>query len=646
MQSPPRRHAGIALLAAALTLISGLVGLSLSPTAAAADPTARNPYAWPFSSDSIWNMPVGSGATFADPNFFQPPNGYGTDSNPIVMAPSSPLRPVHTHAWPARCHQSGDASSGVSLPIPDDYVVAPGDGSWEGKMPNLAGGALLADGRTIREFNYLSRCDAGGPASLTGDGLRSTLDLYGNGRPSSFFGGHGGSGLSGVGGSIRRGELTGVAPIRHVTKLTVDMSRWGTREADRNAYQWPAYAADSNNTGQNYGVNARGYTPILKMGSLLSIPGWVDINSLGLETGPARKLAEAWQNYGSYVVDNSGFDTGWGQNLLNVEHGVKAEMAAAGINMSTYSNSGWSDTAWNRDMNRLFDQLHHVTNNGPGSIGGGGTPRVALAPPFGEPALLSGGSIGARPSSGRSGYWMVAQKGAVYAFGAAPYLGNAPVRDANAVDIEATSGGDGYWVVDTAGRVFAFGTARWHGNATPLSAGESVTSLSRTRSGNGYWMFTTKGRVLTFGDATHFGDMAGKPLNGPIRDSVTTSRGDGYYMVASDGGTFAFGAAAFHGSMGGKRLNAPVQSLVPDPDGDGYYMVASDGGVFAFSAPFRGSLGDLRLNKPVSGMVSYGNGYLLVAADGGAFVFSDKPFDGSLGSNPPPSPVVAVTVLG
>ncbi|HVE45830.1 MAG TPA: hypothetical protein VNA57_03655 [Acidimicrobiales bacterium] len=343
---------------------------------------SRNAQQWPFSSDSIWNMPIGSGATFADPNFFQPPNGYGSDANPIVMSPSSPLRPIHTHAWPARCHKSGDAYSGVSVPIPDDYVVAPDDGNWDGKTPNLSGGVLLADGRTVRELNYFSRCEAGGPASVTTDGMRSTHDLYGNGRPDSFLGGHGGSGLSGVGGSIRRGELIGAAPIRHVTKLTVDMSRWGTREGGRNAHQWPAYVADSDTTSQTYGLNARGYTPILKMGSLLAIPGPVDLDSLGLETRPARKLAEAWQNYGSYVVDNSGFDTGWGQNLLNVEHGVKAEMAAAGINMSTYSSSGWSDTAWNRDMNRLFDQLHHVTNNGPGSIGGGGTPRVALAPPL------------------------------------------------------------------------------------------------------------------------------------------------------------------------------------------------------------------------------------------------------------------------
>jgi hypothetical protein len=116
-------------------------------------------------------------------------------------------------------------------------------------------------------------------------------------------------------------------------------------------------------------------------------------------------------------------------------------------------------------------------------------------------------------------------------------------------------------------------------------------------------------------------------------------------MVAADGGIFAFGDAQFRGSMGGTHLNSPVRSLVPDRDGDGYWLVAADGGIFAFNADFRGSMGGTRLNKPVTGMIAYGNGYLMVAQDGGIFNFSDRPFSGSLGSTPPPRPVVAVAAL-
>ena len=40
------------------------------------------------------------------------------------------------------------------------------------------------------------------------------------------------------------------------------------------------------------------------------------------------------------------------------------------------------NTAWSRDMDKIFLNLHIVVNNSPESIGGGGKPRVPLAPPL------------------------------------------------------------------------------------------------------------------------------------------------------------------------------------------------------------------------------------------------------------------------
>jgi hypothetical protein len=198
----------------------------------------------------------------------------------------------------------------------------------------------------------------------------------------------------------------------------------------------------------------------------------------------------------------------------------------------------------------------------------------------------------------------------------------------------------------SSGQVQGFGDGTVFG--TPeglLQPGEEATALSATPHGGGYWIFTNRGRVFAFGDAEHLGDMAGAALAGPVLDSIATPSGRGYYMVASDGGIFAFGDAAFQGSMGGKPLAAPVQSLVPDPDGEGYWLVASDGGIFALGAEFRGSMGDKALAKPVTGMVPFGNGYLMVGEDGGIFNFSDLDFLGSLGANPPASPITSVAVL-
>jgi hypothetical protein len=277
------------------------------------------------------------------------------------------------------------------------------------------------------------------------------------------------------------------------------------------------------------------------------------------------------------------------------------------------------------------------------------TPRTAVLPlpplPGGPPPLTPPAppspTAGNAPADG-SGYWMLGEGGDVYAFGAAGRYGNGN-GNARSVDIEPTPAMDGYWILDRTGRVTARGAAPALGDAT-LRAGEHATSLSASLTGRGYWVFTDTGRVVTIGDAVSYGDMSAARLNSPVLGSVVTPSGRGYWMVAGDGGIFSFGDARFHGSMGGRPLNRPIVSMAPDPDGSGYWLVASDGGIFAFDAPFYGSTGAIRLNKPVTGMVTGPAGYLMVATDGGIFAFGDVPFAGSLGSTPPPRPIVAVAL--
>ena len=248
----------------------------------------------------------------------------------------------------------------------------------------------------------------------------------------------------------------------------------------------------------------------------------------------------------------------------------------------------------------------------------------------------------AEPRPPRSGYWMVSLLAEVYAFGDAPYHGNGPRGPIGAVDIEPAPSGNGYWILDAQGLVTPLGEVTAIGGKPTLRQGESITSMSATPTGGGYWLFSSFGRVFPRGDAVDLGDMEGIRLNQPVLDSVATPTGRGYFMVAGDGGVFAFGDAVFRGSTGNMRLNESVRSLVPDGDGDGYWLVARDGGVFAFSAPFRGSMGNVRLNAGIIGMVRYGDGYVMAGSDGGIFNFSDKEFHGSLGGNPPPTPIVAV----
>ena len=242
------------------------------------------------------------------------------------------------------------------------------------------------------------------------------------------------------------------------------------------------------------------------------------------------------------------------------------------------------------------------------------------------------------------GYIMIESNGTVFGFGDLRPL--RPVVTEPSVAVSMGPNG-GYWLLAASGVVHARGVQHF-GNAV-APAGDRITTIAGLANGSGYWVFTAKGRALPFGAARHFGDMSGTPLSGPIIASVATPSGNGYWMVGTDGGIFSFGDARFFGSTGAMRLNEPVVGMAPDPDGVGYWLVAGDGGIFAFEAEFRGSVpGALqsgqRLSKPVIGAIAYGDGYLMVASDGGIFSFSNRPFLGSLGSTPPPNPVVGVAV--
>jgi hypothetical protein len=196
-------------------------------------------------------------------------------------------------------------------------------------------------------------------------------------------GGHGGSGMSSIGGSIRVGELTGDTPIRHALKVNVwaQLYLHYNRADATQGYRWPAlqadgYAANTDCTRWNdpnryacYG----GTNPKLEMGTLLAIPPTATEQSLGLTTPAARKLFRALQDYGAYIVD----DTAWNAYAF----GIQQEAIDEFQRVYGYSFDG-SDGPFHNDLNKLFGALAIVDNNGPTSVGGGGVPRAPLAPPF------------------------------------------------------------------------------------------------------------------------------------------------------------------------------------------------------------------------------------------------------------------------
>lgn len=345
-----------------------------TPAPTPAPSTSRDPLKWPFASNSIWNMPIGSNAVYVAANLPAVPGNDSwapmpqIDEEHIIMKPTAPMTAVYysSAGWSGqnRCNATGGVL--LNVPIPSGYVIGSG-------VTNSSAVALQADGRTLIHMQPLARCSAGGAATALV--TFPAVDLYGTG----ITGSHGGSGMSAIGGSLRVGELRpGSQGPKHALKVNIYAKESLFRCTNRSdCYRWPATNADSYAVGW-YGAISNNSNSAMKMGALLAIPASRDINSLGLETAPAKQLAWTLQNYGAYIVD----DTYGASFALNVENGPDGSLPAQfkadyGIDFEQRVNS---NTGWSRDMQRLSQALSVVNNNSPTSIGGGGTPRQPLAP--------------------------------------------------------------------------------------------------------------------------------------------------------------------------------------------------------------------------------------------------------------------------
>src|SRR5689334_3246538 len=98
------------------------------------------------------------------------------------------------------------------------------------------------------------------------------------------------------------------------------------------------------------------YTGHIPMGQLFAIPSSVDLTTLGLNT-EGMVIGLALQRYGLYFTDHSTDKVGF--------------FTDAGVSTS------WVTKA-TANLPTLVMKLRPVTNNGPSSVGGGGTPLMPL----------------------------------------------------------------------------------------------------------------------------------------------------------------------------------------------------------------------------------------------------------------------------
>ncbi|GAB7192757.1 hypothetical protein NUM3379_34660 [Kineococcus sp. NUM-3379] len=342
---PPRARAGLV----ALALTAALTPALWAPTATAApgpDRASAGLTAKPFPG-SIWYTPIGSGAKFVPAGIERTTKHRGeitVDEEIISVDPSDPVRKLNG-----------------SIPVHVDPSLQH-NGKWNGCAT-----FLRADKPDTVISGQPLRLSPGGDPSwqyTTGD----SLSLRGDG----IEGCHGGSHMSGIGGTIRKGDLSR-ASLDHALKINL----WCKKHCSlaEGGKRWPARTADSY-ASRGYG----GKVSAVRMGSLLALKPDADLSFIRSEN--ARKIAEALRDYGGYLVD----DTAWDVHALSVERGAE------------FSDGG----TFHEDLQRVFTMLHVVDNNAPGRIGGGGEPSTGKPAPSASPTPSASPKPSASPTPSSS----------------------------------------------------------------------------------------------------------------------------------------------------------------------------------------------------------------------------------------------------
>lgn len=310
--------------------------------------TPRDPAQQPFAADSVWNTPIGSGAQFAAVQ----PGGMDLATGAMVVnaSLSHPILHATTNDPVGNLHVLRTPAPFATVPIPAALGTAPG-----GRHVFL----ILPDGSTVLEIHSPRRV---GPDVHANSVVRA--DLRGSGIPPEYRSATG-SGLTPLGGSIRRGELK--AGIPHLIGAVVPLEAVTVRP-DGTAHVWPAgwsQAGDANAAAQM----ARAGN--VHVGSLLAIPPGVDITKLAAPGTPAHAIVRAMQDYGVLVKDT--FD-GTYFNEWQREGAPHLIFCVEDL----FNGDAPRDLA--QQLAPAVRELRVVTNHGPNSIGGGGARRLPAAP--------------------------------------------------------------------------------------------------------------------------------------------------------------------------------------------------------------------------------------------------------------------------
>jgi hypothetical protein len=143
------------------------------------------------------------------------------------------------------------------------------------------------------------------------------------------------------------------------------------------SFRWPAISVDHYAYEGDPAHRYLGKDTNFIMGALLALKPSFNLDTL--KTIPGKILGKAFQDYGAYVVDDAYCDC-WAPVFERGPDGNVVDEVQKKYNVDVFLTPK-TDEFW-KDMVKVFENLHIIINNGPNTIGGGGTPRQPLAPPF------------------------------------------------------------------------------------------------------------------------------------------------------------------------------------------------------------------------------------------------------------------------
>ena len=300
--------------------------------------------------------------------------------------------PSTANAW-CHCDRLPAAQTVGQIPLPADWATGVG-------RPGGNNGVafLLPDNISVLQLQPVYRCGAAAPLFASRDIFcghdgacppGAQPHLYP--RCTSILGGgalgaHGGSGLSVLGGTVRRAELLpSAAPISHALKLELFAHQYyygvihghplqpaTAGNGGRTQYVWPATSSDNYCCWKAHPLAYNGSVPAMAPGALLAIPRELAA-TVKPTTVPGQRIKAALVSYGGYLVDDTASDSA----AVVFESGAEDDFEAL-FNLSLDTSGG----PWYDDLLAIFRALHVVVNNGNGTVGGGGRPLTPLAPPL------------------------------------------------------------------------------------------------------------------------------------------------------------------------------------------------------------------------------------------------------------------------